>query len=305
MAVKSEKLTTPYSNRTRLKQAIGAIYIFVPYCFGPAALLTAASVIFIIGNTCTFAQFSNPVLSLNSLLIAMISLLGSFAVGIVLLMISFSKWIFVLLIFCRFWLSLPSQSTDVIDLRVIQQQAISDIKSRQKSLGKFWLFALLLMLIPILIFCLTVGLKLASLSVLFGSQAIILPGPVDSILLPVSILLGVCLTIISLVAVPVAAMSKGDATQTVKQTFILSWKKLPQAAVLSVLILLLNTAIASPQLFTKYATFESYLLPSLNLPLAVIEQIWQGLVSIILFPLSLIPFCELLRTSIMELVNAK
>jgi hypothetical protein len=305
MAVKSEKLTTPYSNRTRLKQAIGAISIFVPYCFGPAALLTMASIIFIIGNTCTFAQFTSPVLNLNNLLIAMVTLLGSFAVGIVLLIISFSKWIFVLLTFCRFWLSLPSQSTEVIDLRVVQQQAITDIKNRQKSLARFWLFALLLMLLPILIFCLAVGLKLASLSAIFGAQAIRLPGPVDFILLPLSILLGVCLTIISLMTVPVAAMSKVGATETVKQTFILSWKKFPQAAVLSVVILLLNTAIASPQLFTKYATFESYLLPSLNLPLALIEQIWQGLVSIILFPLSLIPFCELLRSSIVDLVQTK
>lgn len=289
-----------YLNLARWKQTVA---IFIPYCFGAAILLTLASVIFTLGNVCSFAQLNSPALDLGNLLGAALVLLISFGAGIVILFFALARWMFVLLAFSRFWLSLPA--SEVPDLKVLQRQAMLDIKNRHHFLTKFWLFVLLLLLVPILILCTAVGLKLASLSEIFGPQAIVLPRSVDSVLMPLAICLSICLTVISLVAVPVAAMSEGGVMQAVKQTFVLSLKKFPQAALLAALILTLNTVIASPQLLTKYAAIESYLMPSTNLQLALAEQIWQGLISTILFPLSLIPFCELLRDSISQSAKAK
>lgn len=296
-------MTTSSTHLPRLKKVIDSVTVFIPDCFVPAALLSLAGIILLLGSSLTFGRLNSPLLSLNNLLIAMAILLSSFAAGFVLLVISFSKWIFVLLVFCRFWLCQPSIAGQASDLKVLQQHARDEIKSRRASLTRFGLLSILYLLLPMLIFCLAVVLKIVSLSPVLGTQALVLPHFADLILLAVIIVFGLALTTISLIAVPIAAMSKGTAMQTVKQTFTLSWKMLPQATVLSALILVLNTVVANPQVLTNCASLESYLVPSTNLPLAMFEQIWQGLVSIILFPLSLIPFCELLRYSLTEAVK--
>jgi hypothetical protein len=266
-------------------------------------MFTLASIIFILGNAFTFAQLNSPSLVLSNLLIAAFVLLSSFAVGIVLLCKSFSRWLFVLLAFCRFWLCLSPEISQLDDRKALQQQVMKEIKNRQNTLARFWFLALLFMLLPMLVFIIAVGLKAASMTAIFGAQTLKLPGPVDCALLPIIVLLGVGLTTVSLVAMPIAAMSEGSARQTIKQTLTLSWKKLPQAVLLCIVIFVLNTIIASPQIFTSYAGLETILMPSTNLALALSEQIWQGLVSIILFPLSLVPFCELLKSSITDLVD--
>ena len=246
---------------------------------------------------------NSPELSLSNLIAAALILLTSFAVGIVLLCMSFSRWIFVLLSFCRFWLNFQIETSLHSDRKALQQTVMQEIKDRKKVLAKFWFLILALLLFPLLIVYAAIGLKTAESTAIFGSQAIRLPESVDLFLLPVAAVLGVCLTTVSLVAMPVAAMSNEGAWQTMKETLNFCAKNFPKAAGLAVVILFLNTLIASPHLLTKYAYLEAYLMPSGNLVQAVLIQVWQGLVSVILFPLSLIPFCELLRPSIGNIVR--
>jgi hypothetical protein len=291
-------MAIPQLDVARLKLAKAAVVTFVPYCVLPATLVTIASIIFIIGNVSTLAQFSRSIVNLSDLLSASIVFLASITVGMVLLLAGLSRWIFVLLAFCRFWLEILSEEGQVNDLANLKQQAITEIIKRKASLAKFWLLLLAVLLLPMMLFCSALGLKLISLVGLFGAQAVILPRSVDFILLPIAIILAVGLTIVSLIAMPVAAMSTDNAGQAVKQTFVVCLKKFPQALLLSLLVMIVNTAVASPQLLSNWASFESYLLPSTNIVLAVFAQIWQGLVSVILFPISLIPFCELIRDTI-------
>jgi hypothetical protein len=298
-------LRIAYLNSAWLKQAHGAVALFVPYCLSPAIFSTVASIIIISGHIYSLAKFNASALTFHDLLASAIILLISFILGTVLLVISIAKWVFVLVAFCRFWLYLSPGSDQDVDLKPMQQRVMAEIRAKQKFLAEFWLIILALMLLPVLIFCASIGVKFASLSSVFGAQALRLPAALDCVLPLVGSLSGLLLVMISLVAIPVAAMSKDGVKQAIQQTFILSFKKFPQVALLSLAILVLNTAVASPYLFTKYGGIENYLLPSANLTVALFEQIWQGLVSIVLFPLSLIPFCELLRKPISDLSKTK
>jgi hypothetical protein len=279
------------------------LLVFAPKCVIPAALTGTAMIIVLAGNFGFYAQLGHGTLTVNDLISSAAVCLFSTLIGLVLFVVGFGRWLFVLTTFCRYWLKLEeatvSVSPDQTTLKQRLSEAVDEVKARSNFLTQFWFQLFAVMLLPVLVAYLSAAVKLVSSRNLVGGPLFTLPSAVETTLLPIIVLLGVFIVVVSFVSVPVAAWANGSPGQAVKLVLSLTKRKLPQFVLLSAVVVVINVLLGGPLTLVRWSAWAA-LVPNETLPMYIVQEVWQGLSSIVLLPLSLVPFCLLTKDLVHE-----
>ncbi|PWT99089.1 MAG: hypothetical protein C5B53_05850 [Candidatus Melainabacteria bacterium] len=277
------------------------ILVFAPKCVLPAVLVSTAMIIMVVGNVGFYTRLGNGPMTVSELIGSAAFCLISGLIGLVLFVVGFGRWLFVLTTFCRYWLKLERQASppDKNTLKEELSQTIDEVRARSSFLTQFWFQLFAVMLLPILIVYLSAAAKLVSSRNLVGGPLFSLPPFADTALLAVIVLLGIFIVVVSFVSVPVAAAASGSPGQSVKLVFSLTRSKLPQFLLLSAVVVFFNILLGGPVTFVRWSAWAA-LMPNETLQLCIAQELWQGISSIVLLPLSLVPFCQLMKDLVHE-----
>lgn len=306
----SESGATPSSNWRELltfafwRRSWRYLIVFVPKCVLPACLVSIAMIVIVVGNVGFYGQIGRgATMNLNDLLTSAAVCLFANLVGLVLIVLGFGRWLFVLTIFCRYWFNLEgnaeNRSLDLKELKSKLNQSHAEVKARGKYITQFWFRLFVVMLLPVLAVYLSAALKLTSSRNLVGGALFSLSPSVETALLVIIVLGGVFTAIVSFVSLPVAATADANPKESVKLVFSLTKRKFPQLFLLSLLVITANVILGGPLTFFRCSAWAA-LMPHETVPLCIAQEIWQGLSSIVLLPLSLVPFCQFMRNLIHE-----
>jgi hypothetical protein len=167
------------------------------------------------------------------------------------------------------------------------------ILKRRRYLARFYLLVSLVILPPVLFWMLLCAIKVYS-----GQQSVLrisLPPPVDYGITSTLALLGVYLVGLTCLSIVESSVSELGANNAAWDCIKRSFKIFLPMSIVSILILVLNVVIATPQLVLNPT--EAFSMKFMSEPLLVsgASQTWQGITSLVLFTMSVCPFCEFLR----------
>lgn len=277
---------------------------FVRSCEVPAILLTAAIVLLLIGNLCFYSELGSMSAKLNDLVVIAIFSLVLTIIGLLCFIVGFGKWLFVLTVFCRMWLSFSLEDIKsgaaASEFEVRRSLALKEVNAKKEFLIGYWIALSLKILLPIILLYLLIALKIVASPSLAGGSIISLPPAIDSLVLPVAAVLGLYISIVSSFSLPMAASSSVAPRLAIKQLVSLARKLFPQALVVILIVMLVNTFVSSPFYLSKWISSGVAFMPKESIVIPILQECWQGLTSVILWPLSLVPFCELLRSEISD-----
>lgn len=283
------------------KNSSRSTFLYAPKCVVPAGMFTLAGLILIgtldaLKDKLMAAQGS---LQLTDLLLTMFVFMGGACIAIALIIMSFGTWIVRLTSYCRFILQTGvAGDFDALsrsDIIKRQDESLVYVRQRKAYLSILFLFVTLYMALPCLF---VVGwLLILSLPATMPSLSLpALPAPLNILITATAIAMSVVLSVVSFVALAVGGVSTRPPRQAASQSLSLSCKFLVPLALTVCVSLVLITLISAPETFTQLAHPEEALTkaPS-NLALETIETIWQGITSVILFPIFAGAICEVLR----------
>lgn len=239
---------------------------------------------------------SGSIIALADLLSAAAILMTTSAVTVVCMIAGLSSWLARLTAFTCSFMQLPIGKLDQSDKTTVkqsQQDALTAVKSRKGFLAKFWVL-ITLALSPLLIcFLVAGGIKVFSMP---GAGVYRLPLPVyaDWIFLGLAWLLFLIMMEISLVALVVSSVSTRSAFAATGETFRLSFKYLMPCLGLSVLVLAANSLLSMLPEIILHGLVKTVGQTG-EISLMVVTYFWQSATSVVLLPLTIVPFGEYLR----------
>lgn len=282
-----------------LRNILAITWQFAPRCILPAALCTFASIVAIAANILSAAPFHASKLELTSFISAfLISLLG-LIVCLVALPWALAMWIMRLTGYARAISSLPSTALAAPltqdNIQIALTQATDAVAQRKKYLTKFFMFVTLNMALPAIIFLVAATLVIMSTPMLMPNMATILPQWLGLVALCVATIIGFFLVGYSFIAVAVAGISDSKPHEHAWRSLVLTIKGILPISLIVLLVTAIDTFISSPQTFFRPMIVGPFAHQLGDLAGLSLEQIWSGIVSVVLLPLCIAPFCELIR----------
>ncbi len=276
---------------------------FAPFCIAPGVFMALAGAV---TNTAAvvFAEplRSNPV-ELQQLLMAMGVLLLGLLLGLAFIIIGFGGWLFRLSAF-SFALIEASSSEYLSGLskdarKAAFKSAIKAVEPKKVHIGAVLLWATLYMLVPFFVLSACTIVKIISMPMVMGASVVRVPAWADIICNVIAIPNFLFLLVFSIVALVVAACSPLKARPAAVLSLKLSVQHILPLSIISIAFTLLSCAIGAPndlrQMMDPQAVMGEH-----DPLVRVLNHVWQSLAGIFLFPLSFIPFCDVLRPQLRE-----
>ena len=229
-------------------------------------------------------QSTEVVYGLDKLLeIAGIVLLGLIA-GLIIGFWALYKWLFLLTACARVLLKKGwNYSQADID------EAITEIRAQKGYLAQVWLFASGFLIIPAVPMAVAIALAFVVRKPHY-LQSLTMPSWAPTAGLIVGAITAVITFAYSFVTIVVSAKLAESAAKTswiaVRECFE-NWLPI---TVLTVVVLLLNLLISAPYMLFVFTDWQQLI--EENILLGIITQIWFGVASAVLWPLSLAPYCR-------------
>lgn len=232
------------------------------------------------------------------MLVAAAALFGGGVSGICLLLFGFNSWLDRLIALSILVVGAPSL-TELVDLSKDEraklfERAFSFAKSRKLHVGAVLLWVSLYMVIPFFMLVSCIVLKIITLPKFSGSAAIKLGPWVDFVSFGLGVPILLFLMVYSYVSLIVAACAIQKAQKAANLAFSYSVKYILPIGVVALVFTLLGSIAGVPNDIRQIFMMET-LFGYSNTALKIGMQFWQGAVSVIMFPLSFIPVCEILR----------
>lgn len=282
---------------------------FAPFCIAPGVFMALSGTV---TNTAAVAFAeplrSNPV-ELTHLLMAMGVLMLGLLLGLAFIVIGFGGWLFRLAAFSLALIQAPSidhLSGLASDARkAVFKAAIAEIEPKKVHIGAVLFWATLYMLLPFFMLIGCTVVKIISMPSIMGASAVNIPAWAEIACSIIAVPNFIFLLIFSVVALVVAACSPLPPRPAAGLSFKLSCRYILPLSVISVAFTLLSCAIGAPndlrQVMDPQAVMGEH-----NPFVRVGNHVWQSLISILLFPLSFTPFCDVLRLPLRDdLVQGK
>lgn len=290
-------------DRAWLKNTFILSRAFAPRCILPAVLLTVAGITTIVGRSLAFSQIQPEGTQIISIFAAIGIMLATLGIVLSTLISAFVLWLVRLSTFSHAFCALDVSARSApgtIQMQEAFDTAHTYVVSRKKYFAQFYLMVTLVLLGPSLIwFGLFVTKILTMAPPNSGSMVpkLVLPPVADISINLLLTVLGAYFFGFSLMALVMSTMSRDEPNQAAWSTIKLSFKLFLPMIALAVVVALLNTVIATPQVLLHPKLMET---TSGSLPLDVLSQVWEGLTSLMLFTLTVAPFCELLRNRLKD-----
>jgi len=270
------------------RQAVGSALVFAPACLLPATCLSAANIVLLVGLDHLTSHLS--VLTPEALGSAVLIALGCAVAGLVLSLIALGSWLTRLTAWARACLRYsqpPSQAQ--ID------QALADIAAKKGYLAKLWLIASVFLLLPVAPLAILIALHILSTPQLFGREIIVLSLPhwLSMAVSAGAALITVVVVAYSLVLIVHSSVASSEAGEAAWQALKLFFRRWLVWLAVTVIVIALNVVVSDPLLLFGVSPFSQQ--SSGNLAAGIAGQIWLGLSSLVLWPLSVMPFCNLFK----------
>ncbi len=283
-----------------LKNTFRLSWSYAPACIMPAVLGVVGSLCCLFGSYLSASSMTDSNFNAFNVIKAMLVLLVALGIAISAFVWSLSAWLMRLTTFCRAFEKLTSSqllqpmSKDLM-LTVFRQSA-QEIEKRKVFLTKFYFVVSLYMVVPLLVFTVSFGLKMmVDYPQLLPGVTISLPSWLVTLAGLSAVISAGFLCVLSLISVVVSANSQRQAASAATEALSLSFKYCWPASALTAVMLLIFLLLSDPQAIFGYANrMQSFLSPGMLL-MESGQSIWQGAVTVIMLPLMMSPFCELLR----------
>ncbi len=286
-------------NKTWLLNTFGLCRVFSGRCILPAVLLTSGGLCLTVGEFFSFSQV-HAVTQLSSILAAMGILIVTMILVLGFVISGFGLWLVRLTTFSHafFRIDMSSKLPSASELDEIFASSQAFILARKKYIAQFYFVISLVMLTPVLAFLTLFSVKALTMTPPeSGSIAIkaFLPPIADLAITLLLAVIGGYLVGVSFCAVTVSSSSKQTANLAAWECIKLSFRMLLPMITIVVVVVLMNTIIATPQICLHPIEVVSLVNTTQSLPSSICAELWEGITSVMLFNLTLAPFCELLR----------
>lgn len=274
-----------------------ATLLFARHCAVAAAIWTLAGTVMIYGVSQCSLQMRAGVLTLESYLTSTIIFLATIATTFILMAWSLGVWLVKVTAFARSFALLPmySDGLDTATIKSMQKQAIEDSWKRKAFFAKFWFFVSLFLAIPMACLGLMVVAKILPAMSKYGQFPITIDPMVEIVLSCLIMLASAVLTQMSVVSLVVSAQTKKEPLDAAKSAVALSIRYFGPALFLTIVVMLINVAVSTPQVLFRLNDPTAIFMAQQNVPRLLLENVWQGLTSVVLWTFACTPVCELLR----------
>ncbi len=274
------------------QKALRIAVAFAPNCMLPALSLSLANVVILVGMHIVYGAIRQPQIDVDDLVrAAFIGVAGAVA-GLVLSCWALGFWLLRLTAFSRAWFS-----DSEVDKKQFSE-SIAETRRRAGYLAKLWLVASIFLLVPVVPLCVAISLNVLGSPDYIGARAlsVALPGWVPAASTAALVMLTVVATSYSLVTLVVSSISALPPQHAAIEALKLSAQHWLSVLVITIVMLLINCLITTPQALLSATTLAE--VKGTPLFVGIGLQLWMALTSAVLWPLSIIPFCELLRDKV-------
>jgi hypothetical protein len=311
LTIVSDRWTDLLHDRHWWRRAWAASWRFAPHCIPCAALLTAANVIVAIGGDYAISRMKQPqaavITDLGPILILYLSILIGLMVILVLSMVALAQWLLKLTMFARLFCEAEQAHENAggdaapsayhLDSDAVAN-ADQAIRKRWVYVMKVWLVASLLLLPPavplmvlVMLHSMIAGPMPLDIKVLGWPSWLTSPSVAFSAFAVGAVLTVIC-TAYSFVTIVFSAVSEMPAPRTAVVAMKESIKHWLPLCIITAIILLANIVITAPQMIAYLTPLAAFAKQSV---VEACAQVWLGISSLVLWPLSVAPFCRITR----------
>jgi len=236
--------------------------------------------------------------SLETYLTALAIIMSTMVITLVLMLISLGLWLICVTAYVRSFMQIDVDAEQPIDRQAtvaLQDLAVREVTNRKVYLARFWVYVTLFLLPSLAVLMISGGVEYLANLPQTAVVSIKLPSWLDLILIVATCVCTVLLTQLSLVAMAVCSISKREPFAAAKQSLELSLRWFVPGFFLTVLILLMNVVIASPQVVWQLLHHENLFAVKAEVVPMLLENFWQGITIIILLTFSGAPICQMLK----------
>lgn len=279
--------------------ALTTAVLFSRWCITAALLLTVAGTVMVVGGwESTVSMRAGGVTTLQTYLTGFAICVVTLLTTAGLMLWGLGLWLLRATVYARSFMELPIDADRPLDTQVViasQKAAFSYVAQKKAFLAKFWFYLTLLMAVPLVLLIVGVLVQLMVTPEVASALNFTLPPWLNITVQAVNAFLSVLLTETSLIGLAVCATTKQAPLEAAKQSLRLSWRWLAPGFALSILVLVINIVLASPQVLWQLFTHQSLFAMTADVKLMLVENFWQGLTSLVLWTFTAAPICQMLK----------
>lgn len=258
----------------------------------PSVAFTMSNMLAVGADFLIANAFKGEELDLSRLAVCGVGALGICIVALCFAFWALGRWFVNLLAFCREWFALQAGKTTPFE------EILKKLKADKSYLSSLMLWNSVYLLVPVLPLSVLIGLNVvASPKFMFLGQRMMEFSP------PVSICINVTIAVLSIFTVastfiPVALAACSDAEsglEVTKKSIGILWKHLGASLMVSLVVTCANVLLTAPLTLLSCTPWAEQV--ASNVPLNLVAQVWLGITSVVLWPLSLLPFCQIVKDS--------
>ncbi|MBC8000585.1 MAG: hypothetical protein IAF58_21735 [Leptolyngbya sp.] len=281
--------------------SVKAAFAFAPHCFKSAIYWTLAGVTVYVSSELGTIKVTSQALQLNDLLVAGAALLFGLVFGMTFLLLGFGGWLMCLSAYSKVLVD----ATSVFEIANLSKEKAHEIfknaflfvDNKRVHIGLVLLYSSLYMIFPFIVIIAIGAFKAASMPEIFQQSALKVGAWPDIVSTVVGIPVVTAMTIYSFTSLIVAASANLTPRAAANLALSLSWKLFFPLALVTFVFVFLNACAGAPSDLKQMISVDT-LIQKQNMTVKSLSHLWQGLISIILFPLTLTPVCEILRPSL-------
>ncbi|HIA54355.1 MAG TPA: hypothetical protein EYN91_20095 [Candidatus Melainabacteria bacterium] len=285
------------------RSACIVVFEYAPSCIVPAVFSALSSAVVTIAVMAFYDRLRHNPVELTDLLLAMAVLLMGGSLGIAFLVLGFGGWLVRLGAFSILLVKAPSlkalAALSKAERKSAFKNALRDIEPKKIHIGGVLLWVSAYMLFPLFLVMGCTMVKMITMPSVMGSMALKLPSWIDYACAVAVIPNFLFLVVNSFVSLVVAACSPLKPQKSANFAFKLSWRFFWPLSTVSIFFSVLGFGLGAPSDLLQMLSLEKVVI-QVDPNAKVISQAWSSVLSLVMFPMSFVPICDILRPLLRE-----
>lgn len=276
---------------------------YAPFCLIPATFTALSGAVVNIAMMVGFEPLRHNPVEFAALILVFATLLLGCLLGVAFMILGFGGWLVRLGAYSIALVKAPSikylAELSKDERKAWFKTALVEVEPLKIHIGAVLLWVTAYMVFPLIIVAGCTMVKIITMPVFMGAMAIKLPAWIDFACAFAIVPNILFLVIYSFVSLIVSACSPLKPQRAATFAFKLSWKFFWPLAIVSALFAVLSFALGAPSDLLQMATVEKTL-AQYDPTAKTISHVWSSFLSVILFPLSFVPICDVLRPQLRD-----
>jgi hypothetical protein len=285
------------------RNAVVASIEYAPFCLIPATFTALSGAVVNIAMMVGFEPLRHNPVEFAALILVFATLLLGCLLGVAFMILGFGGWLVRLGAYSIALVKAPSikylAALSKDERKAWFKSSLVEVEPLKIHIGAVLLWVTAYMVFPLIIVAGCTMVKIITMPVFMGAMAIKLPAWIDFACAFAIVPNILFLVIYSFVSLIVSACSPLKPQRAATFAFKLSWKFFWPLAIVSALFAVLSFALGAPSDLLQMATVEKTL-AQYDPTAKTISHVWSSVLSVILFPLSFVPICDVLRPQLRD-----